>query len=124
MAAELTDAQWARIAPLLPPPKGRGRHRADDRRTLNGILWVLRSGARWQDLPREYGSDSTCHRRLQEWQALGVWEGIWTAFLKALDEEGKIDWSRAFLDGSFVSAKKGEGMWAGAGRARAARSIS
>ena len=74
MAGELTEAQWALIAPLLPPPKGRGRHRADDRRTLNGTLWVLRSGARWQDLPRQYGSATTCHRRLQEWQKQGVWE--------------------------------------------------
>mgnify|MGYP005663233689 CR=1 FL=1 len=107
MAGDLTDAQWELIDPLLPPRKGRGRPRADDRRTLNGILWVLRSGARWQDLPKEYGSSSTCHRRLQEWQALGVWEGIWTTFLRSLDEEGKLDWSRAFLDGTFVPAKKG-----------------
>ena len=64
MATDLTDAQWALIAPLLPAPKGQGRHRAHDRRTLNGIFWVLRSGARWCDLPGEYGSDSTCHRRI------------------------------------------------------------
>ncbi len=53
MEGELKDDQWALIAPLLPPPKPRGRPRADDRRTINGILWVLRSGARWRDLPRE-----------------------------------------------------------------------
>ena len=107
MAGELTDTQWKPIAPLLPPPKRRGRRRADDRRTLNGILWVLRSGARWQDLPREYGSDTTCHRRLKDWQREGVWERIWLAFLKSLDEDGKLDWSRAFLDGTFAPAKKG-----------------
>lgn len=107
MAGELTEAQWKLITPLLPPPKGRGRHRADDRRTVNGILWVLRTGARWQDLPRECGSDTTCHRRLQDWQREGIWERIWRAFLKSLDEEGKLDWSRAFLDGTFVPAKKG-----------------
>ena len=107
MAGELTDTQWELIAPLLPPPKRRGRRRADDRRTLNGILWILRSGARWQDLPREYGSDTTCHRRLQDWQREGVWKRIWLAFLKGLDEEGKLDWSRAFLDGTFAPAKKG-----------------
>lgn len=88
MAGDLTNAQWAVIAPLLPPPKERRRHRADDRRALNGILWVLRSGARWQDLPRGYGSDTTRHRRLQEWQAQGVWERIRTAFLSTLDERG------------------------------------
>ena len=107
MAVDLTDSQWALIAPLLPEPKRIGRPRADDRRTLNGILWVLRSGARWQDMPREYGSDSTCHSRLQEWQTQGVWERIRTTFLSALDEKGKLDWSQAFLDATFVPAKKG-----------------
>jgi transposase len=76
MDEELGDQQWELMAPLLPKPKRRGRPRAEDRRTLNGILWVLRSGARWKDLPPKYGSWSTCHRRLQEWQEQGVWEGI------------------------------------------------
>lgn len=107
MTGELTDSQWDLISPLLPLAEPRGRHRADDRRTLNGILWVLRSGARWQDLPRGYGSDSTCHRRLQEWQRQRVWEQIWATFLKSLDERGKLDWGQAFLDGTFVPAKKG-----------------
>jgi hypothetical protein len=79
-----------------------------DRYIVNGILWVLHSGARWRDLPREYGSPSTCHRRLQEWQDQGIWEHIWLTFLGALDRQGKLDWSQAFLDGSFVPAKKGE----------------
>ncbi|HZA21114.1 MAG TPA: transposase [Dehalococcoidia bacterium] len=104
------------------PPKLRGRPRADDRRTINGILWVLRSGARWRDLPKEFGSSSTCHRRLQEWQEQGVWEHIWLTFLGTLDQQGKLYWSQAFLDGSFVPAKKGERTLPMAGRARAARS--
>jgi len=108
MEGELRDDQWELIAPLLPSPKKRGRPRADDRCTLNGILWVLRSGARWRDLPRQYGSPSTCHRRFQEWQDQGVWERIWLTFLGQLDQQGKLDWSQAFLDGSFVPAKKGE----------------
>ena len=108
MEGELQDDQWALIAPLLPQPKLRGRPRADDGRTINGILWVLRSGARWRDLPREFGTPSTCHRRLQEWQDQGVWEQIWLKFLGTLDQQGKRDWSQAFLAGSFVPAKKGE----------------
>jgi len=56
MGKELTDEQWELIAPHLPPPKRMGRPRTDDRRTLERILWVLRAGARWQDLPREFGS--------------------------------------------------------------------
>ena len=107
MTGDLANGQWELISPLLPRPKSRGRPRADDRRTLNGILWVLRSGARWQDLSRKYGSDSTCHRRLQEWQGIGVWGRIWTSFLGTLDEAGKLDWSQAFMDATFVPAKKG-----------------
>lgn len=122
MEGELRDDQWALIAPLLPLPKPRGRPRADDRQTVNGILWVLRSGARWRDLPREFGSPSTCHRRLQEWQDQGVGEHIWLQFLGTLDQQGKLDWSQAFLDGSFVSAKKGERTLPMAGKAKAARS--
>ncbi len=109
MAEDLTDAQWELISPLLPPPKSRGRRRADDRRTFNGILWVLRSGARWQDMPRRFGSDSTCHRRLQEWQHIGVWERIWTP--GTLDEAGKLEWGQAFMDATFVPAKKGARQW-------------
>jgi transposase len=85
MEGDLRDDQWELIAPLLPSQKKRGRPRADDRRTLDGILWVLRSGARWKDLPKEYGSRSTCHRRLQEGQEPGVGERIWLTFLGALD---------------------------------------
>lgn len=124
MLAELSDAQWAYIAPLLPPKKQRGRPRADDRRTLNGVLWVLRSGSRWCDLPPAYGSDSTCHRRLQEWQEQGVWEHLWVAFLSTLDAQKKLDWEKAFLDGSFVSAKKGARAWGVGGKGKAALPIS
>src|SRR5918998_2195029 len=81
---DLTDAQWLLIQPLLPPPARRGRPRADDRRTINGILWVLRTGARWADLPRRYGAASTCHVRLQRWQREGVWERLWRALLSRL----------------------------------------
>lgn len=107
MHAELTDDQWALIAPLLPARKRRGRPRADDRTTLNGILHVLRSGCRWQDMPRRYGAPNTCWRRLAHWQADGTWERIWRTLLGALDAQGKLVWAQAFLDGSFVPAKKG-----------------
>jgi transposase len=107
MNSELTDAHWALIQPHLPPLKKRGRPRGQDRRTINGILYVLRTGCRWQDLPPRYGSPVTCWRRLDQWQMDGVWESIWRVFLGALDEQGQLDWSRAFLDGSFVPAKKG-----------------
>ena len=79
---------------------------------------MLRSGARWRDLPPKYGSRSTSHRRLQEWQDQGVWEQIRLKLLSTLDSQAKLDWSRAFLDGSFVPGKKGGGYaygWKGKG---------
>lgn len=103
----LTDRQWAFIQPLLPPPAQTGRPRADDRRTIEGILYVLITGCRWQDLPREYGAPTTAWRRLKRWGEEGVWERIWRAALATLDRRGQLDWTIAFLDGSFAPAKKG-----------------
>jgi hypothetical protein len=74
---------------------------------VEGILWVLKTGARWRDLPPEYPSASTCWRRLRRWEKQGVWLNIWRAFLSELDRKGKLDWSESFLDGSFAPAKKG-----------------
>lgn len=104
---QLTDSQWAFIQPLLPPPARTGRPRADDRRTIEGILYVLITGCGWQDLPREYGAPTTVWRRLRRWGEEGVWEYIWRAALAALDRQGQLDWSMTFLDGSFAPAKKG-----------------
>jgi transposase len=65
------------------------------------------TGCRWQDLPREYGAPTTVWRRLKRWGEAGVWERLWRAALAALDQHGRLDWSMAFLDGSFAPAKKG-----------------
>jgi transposase len=105
---ELANEQWQRLKPLLPPLKSHGRPRADDRKTLNGILYVLRTGCRWADVPREYGSPTTCWRRLRAWEEDGTWERVWQGLLTLLDEQNKLEWTKAFLDGSFVPAKKGE----------------
>ena len=106
----LSELQWEKIAPLLPRrrknPRG-GRPRASDRSVLEGILWMLRSGARWQDLPDEYPSPSTCWRRLRDWEEQDVWLNIWRAFLGELNERQQLKWSESFLDGSFAPAKKG-----------------
>jgi transposase len=120
MDEELGDEQWELIAPLLAKHKRSGRPRAEDRRTLNGILWVLRSGARWKDLPPTSGSRSTCHRRLQEWQDQGVWQRIRLQLLSTLDSQAKLDWRQAFLDGSFGPAKTGARISPRAGKAKAA----
>ena len=101
------DEQWAFIQPLLPPPARTGRPRANDRRTIEGILFILITGCRWQDMPHEYGAPTTVWRRLKRWGKEGVWERIWHAALSALDQRGQLDWSMSFLDGSFAPAKRG-----------------
>jgi transposase len=106
----LTDAQWAKVEPLLPkfkPSAKGGRKPVDNRRVFEGILWVLRSGARWKDLPPEYPSPTTCWRRLRDWEEQDVWLTIWRKFLAELDEKGQLEWAETFADGSFAPAKKG-----------------
>lgn len=106
---KLTDEQWKKIEPLLPKPKTSrrgGRPWADNRNVFEGILWILRTGAPWADLPKRYSSPSTCWRRLRQWEEQGVWLKIWRAFLAELDEQGQWDWAEAFVDGSFAPAKK------------------
>ena len=120
----LTDAQWEKIRPLLPKrpkrPRG-GRPPSEDRKVLEGILWILRSGARWQDLPEEFPSPSTCWRRLRDWEEQDVWLKLWRTFLGELNERQQINWSESFLDGSFAPAKKGA---SGSARPRGARERS
>jgi len=115
----LTDEQWKKIEPLLPQSSGRGRPWADNRRVLEGILWVLKTGARWRDLPPEYPSPSTCWRRLQLWEEQDVWLDVWRQFLAELDARGQLDWSESFVDGSFAPAKKGATASAKPSEARA-----
>jgi transposase len=109
--SELTDAQWEKIAPLLPALKASARGGPKpiaNRPVFEGILWILRSGARWQDLPERFPSPSTCWRRLRDWEEQGVWLKAWRVFLAQLDAQGQLDWAEAFADGSFAPAKKGE----------------
>jgi transposase len=103
----LSDKQWKHLQPLLPKLRSKGRPWADNRAVLEGILWVLKTGARWRDLPKEYPSASTCWRRLRLWEERDVWLRIWRAFLSELDQRGRLDWSESFLDASFAPAKKG-----------------
>ncbi len=78
---------------------------------LEGVLWILRSGARWQDLPDEFPHPSTCWRRLRDWEEQGVWLNLWRAFLSELNERQQLKWSESFLDGSFAPAEKGLRSW-------------
>lgn len=103
----LTDEQWERMKPLLPAVRKEGRPRANDRRTLEGILYVLRTGCRWNDLPAEYGSGVTCWRRLTQWESDGTWDRIWKTLVATLDAQGKMAWAQAFLTGTIVPIHRG-----------------
>ncbi len=108
----VSDERWALATPLLPPeppkPKG-GRPRVPDRACLAGILFVLKTGIRWEYLPIEMGCGSgvTCWRRLRDWQDAGVWDRLHRTLLDRLGEADRIDWERASLDSASVPAKRG-----------------
>ena len=108
----VSDELWSQIEPLLPKhkptPKG-GRPRIPDRAALTGIVFVLKTGIPWEDLPQEMGCGSgmTCWRRLRDWQEAGVWESLHHVILQNLHDMKKIDWSRACIDGSVIQAKRG-----------------
>jgi len=107
---DLRDAPWAILKPLLQPrgrPAGRGRPWRDTRAVLNGVLWILRTGAPWHDLPSRYPPYQTCHRRFQQWRREGTLTRVLTALAEDLRDRGKIDLSETFIDASFSSAKKG-----------------
>jgi transposase len=117
----LTDDQWERVARHLPEhppsPKG-GRPRADDRECLEGVLWLLRTGARWRDIPVDLPSGSTCWRRLAEWAGEDVFQHIQALVVEELGEAGKLDLDELLADATFIRAKKGAKT---SGRPRLAR---
>jgi transposase len=107
---ELNDRLWERVRPLLPcrtpGPKG-GRPRADDRACFEAIVFVLRNGLRWRDLPDRFPSPVTCWRRHVEWTDADVWEQAWRAALDELAAAGRLDPSELYLDCTFAPAQKG-----------------
>ena len=113
---DLTDAQWAAIAPILPTPTlrkdRRGRPWRDPRDALNGVLWVLRTGAPWADMPARYPSYATCFRRFQAWTEAGIFAKILHRLAEDLLARGKLDLSETFIDGTHAGAKKGGALWA------------
>jgi len=110
MAKLLPDELWEIIEPILPPlpppgPTG-GRPPLCHRQALTGILFVLKTGMAWEDLPEDLGCGSgmTCWRRLRDWQADGTWQKVHAVLLERLDRAGKLDWSKAAIDSSSVRA--------------------
>lgn len=103
---DLTDQQWARLAPLLPSERTgkRGRPYRSHREVLNGILWIKRTGAPWRDLPERYPPFGTCHARLTAWQRDGVWERILQTLLGEAERDRELDWVHAAVDSTTVRA--------------------
>jgi len=94
---DLSDEEWAVIEPLLPK-QSRGPQRQDDRRVLNGIFYILRTGAPWRDLPARYGPRTTVYNRYARWGQRGVWKGTFDALAKECDD------ALVFIDASIVKA--------------------
>ena len=122
---ELTEEQWLLVEPVLRPvPRAinRGRPWHDTRAVLNGVLWVLGTGAQWRELPEKYPPFQTCHRRFQQWIRTGKLEEALRLLARLLYEQGKLNLEEAFVDATFASAKKGASLSAQHGGARARRS--
>lgn len=130
----LSDELWEAIKPLLPAPKARrkrnpGRKPIGNREALTGIIFILKTGMGWEDLPQELGCGSgmTCWRRMRDWLAAGVWDRLQLALLEKLDGAGKINWARVAVDSSSVRAVFGgarRGQTRSTGRNRAANTTS
>jgi len=103
----LNKTQWSKIQPHLSGRAATGRPPADDKRTLEAILFVLTTGCRWRDLPSEYDGYVTAWRRHRRWTQDGTFARIWHMLLFELEFKGKLDLKKCALDGSFVRAKRG-----------------
>ena len=104
----MSDELWEFIEPLLPPRAREGKPRADDRQTINAILYVLKTGIPWNDLPKEYGDDVTAWRRLRGWDERGVWKRIMDALVAKGYSMEIVDMDSLSIDSDTIPAKKGE----------------
>ena len=100
---ELSDGEWARLQPLLPPRKA-GKRRKDDRVVINGLRWKLATGAPWRDLPERYGPWQSVYTRFRRWTVVGVWDQIFAAVQRQADAAGQLDWEVHFVDGTVIRA--------------------
>ena len=107
---EVRDEQWEFIEPILKrsePEKKTGRPTQDLRKVFEGIIWILRTGARWKDLPRDFPPYQTCHRWFSKWVESGTLNEILWALAKDLKDRGDLDLSECLIDATFAGAKKG-----------------
>ena len=102
---ELTEKQWQQLEPLLPPQSPEtGRPNKDHRTIINGILWVLRTGAPWRDLPECYGPWRTIASRFYRWRRDGLWDRLLMTVQQQANIQGKVNWELHYVDGTMVRA--------------------
>ncbi len=107
---EVNDELWGTIENVLKefdPPATTGRPRTGQREALNGIIYIMRTGGQWNQLPRQFGDDSSVHRTMQRWVAKGVFERIWAVLIEHCDELGGVDWDWQSADGAMGKARFG-----------------
>ena len=117
----LKDEQWERVAPLLPGKAGDpGRTGSDNRLFLEAVLWMVRTGAPWRDLPERYGPWRTVASRFYRWQKAGVFQRLFDVLKQQADATGQLDWQMHFIDSTIVRAHQhAAGAKKGMPRARA-----
>jgi transposase len=103
---ELSEVQWERIKDVLPSRKRRGRPPSDARQMLNGMMWIVRTGAPWRDLLEGFGPWQTVYKRFNRWSRTGVWDRVLGRLQSDADAQGKIDWELFCIDGSVVRASR------------------
>ncbi len=123
------DDLWARVRAILEeydPPKRLGRKRIDQRKALDGVIFRTRSGCQWNQLPKEFGDDSSVHRTFQRWQRLGIFDHMWLTLQGQCEELGGVDWEWQAADTMLGKARLG-GTWSAptrrTGRRRAPRRV-
>jgi transposase len=103
---DLTDKQWQVLKPHLPANPSRGHDYRDHRQVINGILWHLKTGAPWRDVPERYGPWQTCWDRFTRWERDGTWQYILHTLQAHADATGDVDWDGAALDSSHIKAHR------------------
>jgi transposase len=110
---EVDDELWKLIQDVLDgidPPAPTGRPRTSQREALNGIIYQMRTGCQWNQLPRRFGDDSSVHRTMQRWVAKGVFKSIWSVLIENCEDLGGVDWAWQSADGAMGKARFG-GIW-------------
>ncbi|GGJ79096.1 transposase [Deinococcus aquiradiocola] len=103
---DLTPQQWVALQPLLPRNPKRGQAYASHRKVLNGILWRIKTGAPWRDVPRRYGPWQTCYDRFVRWSRDGTWLRLLQTIQATADQQGEIDWDKASVDSTHIRAQR------------------